>query len=139
MVLLTICLAYFSTLNVQAEHYSETSVNLYHNTWRHIIVESKFHSHRSENLKSVYDYIYNLEYQFFSTANMTLSIICLCTTRPEKYFWCRSQNTWRNIRVVILTSDALALSKGPNWVGVFSPSPENGNRANFRNVVFCTV
>jgi hypothetical protein len=31
----------------------------------------------------------------------------------------------------------LALSKGPNWVGVFSPpSPEDGNRSSFRNVVF---
>jgi hypothetical protein len=30
----------------------------------------------------------------------------------------------------------LALSKGPNWVGVFPPSPENGNRFGFRNVVF---
>jgi hypothetical protein len=30
----------------------------------------------------------------------------------------------------------LTLSKGPNWVGVFSPSPEDGNRCSFRNVVF---
>jgi hypothetical protein len=31
----------------------------------------------------------------------------------------------------------LALSKGPNWVSVFSPpSPEDGNRSSFRNVVF---
>jgi hypothetical protein len=29
----------------------------------------------------------------------------------------------------------LALSKGPNRVGV-SPSPEDGNRSSFRNVVF---
>jgi hypothetical protein len=30
----------------------------------------------------------------------------------------------------------LALSKGPNWVGVFSPpSPEDGKRSSFRNVV----
>jgi hypothetical protein len=32
----------------------------------------------------------------------------------------------------------LALSKGPNWVGVFPPSPADGNRSNFRNVVFCS-
>jgi hypothetical protein len=31
----------------------------------------------------------------------------------------------------------LALSTGPNWVGVFSPpSPEDGNRSSFRNVAF---
>jgi hypothetical protein len=30
----------------------------------------------------------------------------------------------------------LALSKGPNRVGVFLPSPEDGNRSSFRNVVF---
>jgi hypothetical protein len=30
----------------------------------------------------------------------------------------------------------LALSKGPNWVGVFRPKPEDGNRSGFRNVVF---
>jgi hypothetical protein len=32
----------------------------------------------------------------------------------------------------------LALSKGPNWVGVFFPPllPEDGNRPSFRNVVF---
>jgi hypothetical protein len=31
----------------------------------------------------------------------------------------------------------LTLSKGPNWVGVFSPpSPEDGNGCSFRNVVF---
>jgi hypothetical protein len=30
----------------------------------------------------------------------------------------------------------LALSQGPKWVGVFSPSPEDGNRSSFRNVVF---
>jgi hypothetical protein len=30
----------------------------------------------------------------------------------------------------------LALSKRPNWVGVFPPSPEDGNRSSFRNVVF---
>jgi hypothetical protein len=29
----------------------------------------------------------------------------------------------------------LALSKGPNWVGVFPPLPEDGNRSSFRNVV----
>jgi hypothetical protein len=26
--------------------------------------------------------------------------------------------------------------KGPNWVGVFPPSPEDGKRFGFRNVVF---
>jgi hypothetical protein len=31
---------------------------------------------------------------------------------------------------------ALALSEGPNRVGVFLPSPENENRFSFRNVVF---
>jgi hypothetical protein len=30
---------------------------------------------------------------------------------------------------------SLALSKGPNRVGVFPPSPENGSRSSFRNVV----
>jgi hypothetical protein len=30
----------------------------------------------------------------------------------------------------------LALSKGPNGAGVFSPSPEDGNRFSFRNVAF---
>jgi hypothetical protein len=30
----------------------------------------------------------------------------------------------------------LALPKGPNWVGVFPHSIEDGNRASFRNVVF---
>jgi hypothetical protein len=29
----------------------------------------------------------------------------------------------------------LALSKGPNRVGVFPPSPEDGNRFSFRDVV----
>jgi hypothetical protein len=34
----------------------------------------------------------------------------------------------------------LALSKGPNWVGVFSPlSPKDGNRSSFRNVVFSSL
>jgi hypothetical protein len=34
----------------------------------------------------------------------------------------------------------LALSKGPNWVGVFSTlSPEDGNRSSFRNVVFSSL
>jgi hypothetical protein len=30
----------------------------------------------------------------------------------------------------------LALSKGPNRIAVSLPSPENGNRYSFRNVVF---
>jgi hypothetical protein len=30
----------------------------------------------------------------------------------------------------------LVLYKGPNWVGVFCHSPEDGNRSSFRNVVF---
>jgi hypothetical protein len=30
----------------------------------------------------------------------------------------------------------LALSKGPNRVGVFPPSPEDGNRSSLLNVVF---
>jgi hypothetical protein len=30
----------------------------------------------------------------------------------------------------------LALSKGPNWVGVFPPTPEDGNNYSLRNVVF---
>jgi hypothetical protein len=29
-----------------------------------------------------------------------------------------------------------ALSTGPNWVRVFPPIPEDGNRSSFRNVVF---
>jgi hypothetical protein len=30
----------------------------------------------------------------------------------------------------------LPLPKWPNWIGVFPPSPEDGNRSSFRNVVF---
>jgi hypothetical protein len=30
----------------------------------------------------------------------------------------------------------LALSKGPNWVSSPPPSPEDGNRSSFRNIVF---
>jgi hypothetical protein len=30
----------------------------------------------------------------------------------------------------------LALSKGPNWLGVLPPWPEDGNRSSFRKVVF---
>jgi hypothetical protein len=30
----------------------------------------------------------------------------------------------------------LALSKGPNWVGVFPHTPEDGNRSSFRNIMF---
>jgi hypothetical protein len=30
----------------------------------------------------------------------------------------------------------LALSKGPNWVGVFPPTPVDGNRCSFRKVAF---
>jgi hypothetical protein len=33
----------------------------------------------------------------------------------------------------------LALSKGPNRVGVSFPSPEDGNRSSFRNVVFSSI
>jgi hypothetical protein len=33
---------------------------------------------------------------------------------------------------------SLALSKGSYWVGVF-PSPEDGNRSSFRNVVFSSL
>jgi hypothetical protein len=34
----------------------------------------------------------------------------------------------------------LALSKGLNWVGVFSSlSSEDGNRSSFRNVVFSSL
>jgi hypothetical protein len=33
----------------------------------------------------------------------------------------------------------LALSKGPNRVGVSLPSLEDGNRSGFRNVVFSSI
>jgi hypothetical protein len=33
-------------------------------------------------------------------------------------------------------SIGLALSKGPDRVGVFPPSPEDGNRSRFQNIVF---
>jgi hypothetical protein len=42
---------------------------------------------------------------------------------------------WRGEDTYSVGSLEKNLSKGPNWVGVFPPSPENGNRSNFRNVV----
>jgi hypothetical protein len=33
----------------------------------------------------------------------------------------------------------LALSKGPNRVGVSLPSPENGNRSSFQNLDFSSI
>jgi hypothetical protein len=40
----------------------------------------------------------------------------------------------------VLTSNAgVALSKGPNRVGVSVPSPEEGKRSSFRNVVIPSI
>jgi hypothetical protein len=50
-----------------------------------------------------------------------------CTTRKHKVLETGSGS---------VLSPCLALSKGPNRVGVSLPSPEDGNRSSFRNVVF---
>jgi hypothetical protein len=43
-------------------------------------------------------------------------------------------NLWTRSRPPVIL--ILALSKGPNRVGVSLPSPEDGDRSSFRNVVF---
>jgi hypothetical protein len=40
---------------------------------------------------------------------------------------------------IINTTLKLALSKGPNRVGVSLPSPEDGKRSSFRNTVFFSI
>jgi hypothetical protein len=53
---------------------------------------------------------------------------------------------WSGMLIAVRTRDShwsrwlrVALSKGPNKVGVILPSPQDGNRASFRNVVFSSV
>jgi hypothetical protein len=58
-----------------------------------------------------------------------------CHQADSKSFW-----QWR---IILRTTGfldfvqwlRLVLSRGLNWVGVFFPSPEDGNRSSFRNVV----
>jgi hypothetical protein len=47
-----------------------------------------------------------------------------------------TQNYWVSGSVIQIRRLMLALSKGPNKVGVSLTSPEDGNRSSFRNVVF---
>jgi hypothetical protein len=46
-------------------------------------------------------------------------------------------NTFRKLNLFPFSGEGKTHthSKGPNWVGIFSPSPEDGNRSRFRNVV----
>jgi hypothetical protein len=47
------CLAYFSTLKMEAACSSETPVDFQRTTWRYIPEDRTLHNHRCENLKSL--------------------------------------------------------------------------------------
>jgi hypothetical protein len=57
----------------------------------------------------------------------------------ELYFIIYLFMYWRNCRCVRLNWVALTLSKRPNRVGDSFPSPEDGNRSSFLNVVFSSI
>jgi hypothetical protein len=57
----------------------------------------------------------------------------------EQYFYSHFIYTEKEFTIILVQWLRLALSKGPNRVGVFFPPPllpEDGNRSSFRNVVF---
>jgi hypothetical protein len=49
--MLVSCLAYSSTLNMEAKYSFETSVDFQRTKWRYIPEDRNLHNHRSENLK----------------------------------------------------------------------------------------
>jgi hypothetical protein len=72
------CLAYFSTLKMEAKWFSETSVGFQWTTQPYIPEDGTFHNHHCENLKS-YSYIgatYSVPFTEYAKQRELISQFC---------------------------------------------------------------
>jgi hypothetical protein len=76
--MLVSCLSYSSTLKMEANYSSETSVEFQYTTWHYILEDITLHNHRCENLKISYD---NFLFVVFLT---TLSVTWIAECRQTK-------------------------------------------------------
>jgi hypothetical protein len=52
------CLSCSSTLEMEAIYSSETSVDFHRTVWNYILEDTTLHSHRCENLKSIFSSVF---------------------------------------------------------------------------------